>query len=101
MKTSLRSLLLAFSLAILAGTGYSQPAETPVYLTVTTLHWNMDNGDFSMDKWKAIEKEYFDKVTNKNEFIAGSLVLLHLFTADNTELKIVNAYTSWENIDKA
>ncbi len=101
MKTSFRSLLLAFSLVVLAGTAHSQPAETPVYLTVTTLHWNMDNADFSMDKWKAIEKEYFDKVTNKNEFIAGSLVLLHLFTADNTELKIVNAYTSWENIDKA
>ncbi len=101
MKTSFRILLIVLSLAIIAGTGFAQPAEQPGYLTVTTVHWNMENKDFSMDKWKAIEKEYFEKVTSKNEYIVGSLFLMHYFTADNTELKIVNAYSSWENIEKA
>lgn len=101
MKTSCRIFFSVFSLALLAGTGLAQPAEQSTFITVTTVHWNMDNKDFSMDKWKAIEKEYFDKVTSKNEFIIGSLVLMHFFTADNSELKIVNAFSSWENIEKA
>jgi hypothetical protein len=54
-----------------------------------------------MDAWKAVEKEYLDKVTSKNEFIVSSLVLLHYFTADNTEIKIVSGFSSWENIEKA
>jgi hypothetical protein len=101
MKTSFRILLLVFSLAIISGTGFAQPAEQPGFVTITTIHWNLDNKDFSMEKWKAVEKEYFDKVTSKNEYILGSLVLMHYFTADNTELKIVNVYSSWENIEKA
>ena len=101
MKTSYRILLFVCSLAITAGTGFAQSEQQPGYLTVTTIHWNMDNKDFSMDKWKAVEKEYFDKVTSKNEYILSSLVLMHYFTADNTELKIVNTYSSWENIEKA
>jgi hypothetical protein len=101
MKTSCRIFFSVFILALFAGTGIAQPAEQPGFITVTTVHWNMDKKDFSMDKWKAIEKEYFDKVTSKNEFIIGSLVLMHYFTADNSELKIVNAFSSWENIEKA
>ncbi len=79
MKTSFRILLIVISLAIIAGTGFAQPAEQPGFLTVTTVHWNMDNKDFSMDKWKAIEKEYFDKVTSKNEYIVGFTVSDALF----------------------
>ncbi|HJZ41673.1 MAG TPA: hypothetical protein VJ203_15000 [Bacteroidales bacterium] len=102
MKTTNRfSLVLIFLLIFLACDAYSQSVERPEFITVTTFHWNQDLQDFSMDAWKAVEKEYFDKVTSKNEFIVSSLVLLHFFTADNTEIKLVSGYTSWENIEKA
>ncbi len=101
MKTSFRTLLFVIVLATIAGTGFSQQTERPAFISVTTIHWNLDNKDFTMDKWKAIEKEYFDKVTSKNEFLMSSIYLLHYFSADNTELKIVNSYSSWENIEKA
>jgi hypothetical protein len=101
MKKSYRILMSMIIAAVFASTGFAQPAEEPGFITVTTLHWNMENKDFSMDKWKAIEKEIFDKVTSKNELITSSLFLMHYFTADNTELKIVNTYSSWENIEKA
>jgi hypothetical protein len=101
MKKSFQSLLIVIGLATFAGKAFTQPAEQQGFITVTTIHWNMNNKDFSMDKWKAVEKEYFDKVTNKNEFLLGSMFLMHYFTPDNTELKIVNAYSSWENIEKA
>jgi len=75
--------------------------DRPVFLTVTTIHWNMDLEDFSMEDWKAIEKEYFDKVTMKNEYIVHANILMHYFTGDNSELKVVFGYRSWDDIEKA
>jgi hypothetical protein len=101
MKKFFHIISTAICLAMFATTGFTQPAETPAFISVTTIHWNMNNKDFSMDKWKAIEKEYFDKVTSKNQYILSSMLLMHYFSADNTELKVVNSYSSWENIEKA
>ncbi|HLA55147.1 MAG TPA: hypothetical protein VK623_03540 [Flavobacterium sp.] len=77
------------------------PADKQYIVTVTTLHWNMNLKDFSMDAWKAVEKEYYDKVTKKNDLIVGQEVLTHYFTADNTELLLVTMYDSWDAIEKA
>jgi hypothetical protein len=87
---------LAFGLA-----GHVSGQDKPQFITMTTIHWNLDYKDFSMDDWKAVEKEYFDKVTMKNEYIEWAIVLNHYFTADNTEIKLITGYTSWENIEKA
>jgi len=57
--------------------------------------------DFSMDEWKAVEKEFLDKVTLKNELILATNFGLHYMTADNTELVYVQLFNSWEDIDKA
>jgi hypothetical protein len=100
MKTQIRSLIV-LSMLIFWTSSAIIAQERPAFLTVTTIHWNMDLENFSMDEWKAVEKEYFDKVTMKNELIMYSSVLMHYFTADNSELLIVNGYSSWENIEKA
>lgn len=70
-------------------------------VVVTTAHWNPNLEDFSMDNWKATEKEYFDKAIQKNELIVSSNVLMHYFTADNSEIKFINVYSSWSDIEKA
>jgi hypothetical protein len=102
MNSTKRHFFSVLILCVLfASSVYSQSQERPEFVTVTTIHWNLDLQDFSMDAWKAVEKEYFDKVTSKNEFIVSSLVLLHFFTADNSEIKLVSGYSSWENIEKA
>jgi len=90
---------MAGLLVIVSGGLYAQ--DRPRYLTVTKLHRNLENKDVTMDDWKAIEKEYFDKVTAKNELIVSGTVLVHYFTEDNTEILFVNAYKSWEDIEKA
>ena len=72
-----------------------------MYMTVTTLHWNMDYEDFDMDTWKSVEKEYLDKVTAKNEYVANSSFYLHQLTPDNRELIYVRVYKTWNDIDKA
>ncbi|MEP1490211.1 MAG: hypothetical protein ABJK28_17465 [Algibacter sp.] len=72
----------------------------PEFITVTTNHWNMDKEDFKLSEWKTAEKEYFDKVTMKNEYIMGASMYLHNMTADNTEFITAQTFASWEDIGK-
>ncbi len=92
--------IMIFSSAFTMTTAQEEP-EGPLYITATTMHWNMDLDDFNMDEWKAVEKEYMEKVTMKNELVMGASFYMHRFTADNTELLYVQAYASWGEISKA
>tara|TARA_R110000868_G_C10875255_1_gene762550 strand:- start:362 stop:1192 length:831 start_codon:yes stop_codon:yes gene_type:complete len=91
-------LLLLNSTTILA---QDEAATRPQYVVITTMHWNMDNDDFKMDEWKAVEKEYLDNVTKKNEHVMAAGFYLHRITPDNTELIYVQAYKDWNSIDLA
>lgn len=102
MKTTKLSLTVITLLLLSASMSFAQEEpKGPMYVVATTLHWNMDYEDFDMDTWKAVEKEYLDKVTMKNEHIMSASVYLHRFTADNSELISVQTYGSWDAIDKA
>ncbi|WP_300567038.1 hypothetical protein [Flavobacterium sp.] len=95
-----KSLLIVFGLFLMNNSCFSQN-DKHNYLTVTTMHLNTDLENPSRDEWKALEKEYFDKVTMKNELILGSNVVTHYFTADNTEIIFVTLFENWESINKA
>ncbi len=105
MKTT-NQLFSAIVLALLLFTTttiFAQAEEAPArpeYITVTTNHWNMDKEDFKMSEWKVAEKEYFEKVIMKNEYITGHSMYLHNMTADNTEFLTVNTFASWGDMDK-
>ena len=104
MKTKKTILsLLTFTLLLFCSITFAQEEEQkrPQYVTVTTMHWNMDYEDFDMDTWKALEKEYLDKVTMKNEHLMGASIFLHKLTPGNTELLYVQTYKDWDGIDKA
>jgi len=75
--------------------------DEPAFVTYTTAHWDMSKTDGSNDEWLALAKEYHEKVTMKNELIMRSAFLIHYFTEDNSEVKIITGYKSWEYIDKA
>ncbi len=95
--------MLAFTILFISKSfGQEAPKEEfePVFITVTTGHWNSDpNTDFS--DWLKTEKEYFDKVTKKNDLIIGSGYYTHYFTPDNSEVVFVSVYKNWEDIEKA
>lgn len=99
-STSLLSIFLATILLSFTSI-FAQDKEEPMYLTVTTMHWNMEQEDFSMDEWKAVEKEFLDKVTSKNEYVLATNYGLHHMTADNSELVYVQLYKTWADIEKA
>lgn len=72
--------------------------QKPVFITVTKMHFNLDSNG---SDWLKTEKEFFDKVTSKNDLIVGSHVVTHLYTEDNTEVKFVFIYNNWEDIEKS
>jgi hypothetical protein len=85
-------------LALLPSLVFGQ--NDPQYLVVTRVHMNPTT-DFTIDQWKAHEKEYFDKVTQKNDLIVGTNVLMHHYTSDNSEMLFVTSYRTWADIEKA
>ncbi|MCB0465359.1 MAG: hypothetical protein KDC78_06745 [Aequorivita sp.] len=100
--TNLKFIALASIMLLLNFSVFAQnEANRPKYISVTTMHWNMDKEDFSMDAWKALEKEYLQKVLSKNQYILSASYYTHLFSPDNTEVLYVQTYPSWEAMDKA
>ena len=93
-------LAVVFGMLLMGNSTFAQDYKSYL-VTVTKLHWNMDNKNFSNDEWKAVEKEYLDKVVKKNPFIIGQEILMHSFTEDNTELLLVTTYENWDGIEKA
>ena len=47
----------------------------PTLTVVTRFHFDPSSGH-TFDEWKAVEKEYFNKVTLKNDLILGANVLV-------------------------
>ncbi len=90
--------LLLFNTTIFAQDG---APKRPEYVTVTTMHWDMDNDDFDNEEWMATEKEYLEKVTMKNELVLEVNFFTHRYTPDNSEIIYVQTFASWEDIDKA
>ncbi len=75
--------------------------EAQLYVNVTTMYWNMELEDFSMDEWKSVELEYHEKVTMKNEQILSTTVLQHHFTANSSEVLFVTVYPTWSAMEEA
>ena len=102
MKTTRHYFLAIATLLLFNQSVFAQDAPVgPMYVTATTMHWNMDKEDFDMKEWIALEKDYLEKVTMKNELVMGSSYYMHRYTADNRELILVRTFASWADIDKA
>jgi hypothetical protein len=97
-KNNLLVLGMLILTSILSINVYAQEAPKPVYITVTTMHRNLDSDG---KDWRKTEQEFYDKVTSKNELIIGSEILNHYFTANSTEILFVSVYKTWEDIEKS
>jgi len=101
MKTTNRIFMaLTTMLLLFSTTAFSQDAEakTAKYYSVTSMRFDVNN---TSDDWEATEKEYLEKVTKKNEYVMGAGFYTHLYTSNSSDLKYVQVYSSWEDIDKA
>src|SRR3970040_233509 len=76
----------------------AQEDPKPVYITITTMHRNLDADG---KDWRKTEQEYYDKVTSKNDLIIGSEILTHYYTANSSEILHVSVYKNWEDIEKS
>ncbi|TBW27372.1 hypothetical protein [Gramella sp. KN1008] len=107
MKTIAKLLVFSFIISLFGVVNAQEEnqqsqeeAYEPVYITMTTNHWSGDpDTDFS--DWLETEKKYFENITMKNDLILNSGVYTHYFTADNSEIVLVNVYRTWADIEKA
>ncbi|MBV1888200.1 MAG: hypothetical protein KUG51_02810 [Urechidicola sp.] len=102
MKTikNVMQLALVFSL-LFSTTMYAQDDTEefkPVFLTITTMHTNPD-AEGTNEEWLALEKEYHDNVTMKNDLVLGSGLYFHYFSDDDSEAIQVTVYASWADIE--
>lgn len=97
----LGSIILLMSFSLSAQHGHNDDTTfTPAYILITTMHWN-NISETGIDTWKSVEKEYFDKVTNKNKHILGAGVYTHMISPDDSEVLFVTVYSSLTGIEKA
>ena len=95
-------LVFSFSMNVFSQEANESQEEKfkPVYITMTTFHWN-DDPETDFSDWLETEKEYLEKVVNKNDLIMSSGVYTHYFTPDNSEIVLVNVYENWADIEEA
>jgi hypothetical protein len=101
MKIILRFFKGILILVFLIPTSVISQDQSQLFIKVKTMHWNMNLEDFSMQDWKALELEYFNNITMKNEYILSATVLEHHFTEDSSEIIFITVFDSWNHIDQA
>lgn len=98
MKNVFPFFLIFFAGILLSNQVHSQAPVVefePVYILVTTIH-GVENVD--MKEWKAVEKEFFDKVTSKNDLIISQEVLINYFSPNLSDVKLITVYKAWDDI---
>ncbi len=99
MKSKLSSIISVIILFLFSSIMNAQHQKEDLeskYVTVITLH-GVEGADF--DEWLKVEKEYFDKVTSKIEIIVNHDVLVRYFGNGLTEIKVINVFESWNDIE--
>ena len=97
-KRILTMVVLALVATVSTLTLKAQETVKNYYIVISTMHANVSIDNATA---KSIAQEYFDKVTSKNSLIIGAQVMNHYFTENSTEILLLSAYNSWEDIDKA
>ncbi|UKM65964.1 hypothetical protein GSB9_02536 [Flavobacteriaceae bacterium GSB9] len=95
------TVLITMLLCLSSPVSFAQDdSKRPMYISVTTTYWSEDYKG-TPEEWRAVEKEYMEKVIKKNEFITWSGYFRHLFTENSNEVIYAQTYPSWDAIDKA
>jgi hypothetical protein len=83
--------------------GNAQDDNRPEFVAISYTAWSGTPGDetASREEWHALAKEYNEKVTMKNEFVRGTVVLTHMYTPKSSDLLLVTTYNNWGDIEKA
>jgi len=99
MKSKLSSIISVIILFLFLSTINGQHKKDnleSMYVTIITLH-GVEGADF--DEWLKVEKEYFDKVTSKIDIIVGHDVLVRYFSNGLHEIKVINVFKTWSDIE--
>lgn len=72
--------------------------DKPYYSVVYKLK---DRDSVNLEERRMLEQEFFDKVTNKNKYIAGHEFLVNQNAGVVSDVVIINTFKNWEDIEKS
>ncbi len=99
MKRINQVILALALLGLLIGSAFSQDNEGSYY-TITT--WKIDvPQDGSRKEFNELMKEWYDKITSKNDKIISERILRHSSGSDQRDVVIITEYASWNDIEAA
>ncbi len=96
----INQVIIAIALfCLLSGSAFSQDNEGH-YFTVTT--WKIEiPQDGSRAEFNELMKEWYQKITSKNDKVISERILRHASGNDQRDLVIITEYASWNDIDAA
>ncbi len=99
MKRINQAIIAIALFCLLAGTAFSQDNDRHYY-TITT--WKIEiPQDGSRKEFNELMKEWYEKVTSKNDKIISERVMNHASGSDQRDVVIITEYASWNDIDAA
>jgi len=90
------SVIVLFLMGAIVSAQHKKENFESKYATIITLH-GVAGADF--DAWLKVEKEYYDKVTSKIDIIRGHEILVRYFGNDISEIKVINVFDNWNDIE--
>lgn len=69
--------------------------------TYTVVYKLKDRDSVNLEERRKLEQEFFDKVTSKNNYIAGHEFLINQNADAQHNIVIVNSYKKWDDIEKS
>lgn len=84
---------------LLTGSAFSQDNEGHYY-TITT--WKIEiPQDGSRKEFNNLMKEWYEKITSKNDKIISERIMRHSSGSDLRDVVVITEYASWNDIDAA
>ena len=75
--------------------------NAPQRITTINTQYMLPADSAGVAERTALVKEYFDKVTMKNQYIIHEWSMVHYYTDDSREFVTIDEFASWDDVAKA
>ena len=79
----------------------AQAQTAPQHIITINTQYMLPTDSAGRAERNALMKDYFEKVTMKNQYIIHESTMTHYYTDDSRELVTIDEFASWADVEKA